>query len=220
MRIASSNSATVVIGRDSPGMGGGRYLAGMLPVRSDGDHENPVPGIPNVVRAPRREKLIVAPGIPALRDAPLRPRLSLTALPDRVDRLDQTCDLPVLPGAFVPAAYSIDLRKKVAEAVARGDRTQGEVARDMGVGVATVVRVWRMARTTGVLPGKRQPPSSRRRALDEDGDAKLKELVANTPDATEHELTDDLAAAGFVVSRSSVNRALRRLGLTRKKRPS
>lgn len=134
--------------------------------------------------------------------------------------MDQTCDLPVLPGAFVPAAYSIDLRKKVAEAVARGDRTQGEVARDMGVGVATVVRVWRMARTTGVLPGKRQPPSSRRRALDEDGDAKLKELVANTPDATEHELTDDLAAAGFVVSRSSVNRALRRLGLTRKKRPS
>lgn len=41
------------------------------PEFNDCDHENPVPGTPNVARAPLPEKLTVAPGAPRLMDAPL-----------------------------------------------------------------------------------------------------------------------------------------------------
>lgn len=120
----------------------------------------------------------------------------------------------------MPAAYSMDFRKKVMQAVERGDRTQQEVADAFEIGIATVGRLRRRKRETGALAPKPQLPSPKRRAIDAHGDEHLRAMAMANPDATELELTDLMTDDGFPLSRSSVNRALTRLGLTRKKRRS
>ena len=119
----------------------------------------------------------------------------------------------------MPTAYSLDLRKKVVEACARGDRTQRQVAADFGIGIATVVRFVIRARQ-GRLRYERPKTVPSRRVLDAAGEQKLLDLVRATPDASELELVDDLAKAGLRVSASTVNRVLHRHGFTRKKRLS
>ena len=119
----------------------------------------------------------------------------------------------------MPVAYSLDLRRKVVEACARGDRTQHQVAEDFGIGIASVVRFVIRAKN-GKLAYERPRVIPSRRVLDDAGEQALLELVRATPDATERELADDLAMTGRRVSRSTVSRALHRLGWTRKKRPT
>ncbi len=122
----------------------------------------------------------------------------------------------------MPAAYSKDLRERVVAAYESGVGDQVEVARRFDVGEATVRRWWALKRKTGSVAPKR-PPAVRpdRRALNAEGEAKLAALVAATPDASEEELARDMAEQhGIHICRSTVNRALRRLNLTRKKRYS
>ena len=108
----------------------------------------------------------------------------------------------------MPTAYSLDLRKKVVEACARGDRTQRQVAADFGIGIATVVRFVIRARQ-GRLRYERPKTVPSRRVLDAAGEQKLLDLVRATPDASELELVDDLAKAGLRVSASTVNPRVR-----------
>jgi transposase len=119
----------------------------------------------------------------------------------------------------VPSAYSLDLRTKVVEACARGDRTQQQVAHDFGIGIASVVRYVIRARQGNLAyePAKTVPS---RRVLDDAGEQQLLDLARATPDATESELVDALAELDLHVSRSTVNRILHRHGFTRKKRPT
>ena len=117
----------------------------------------------------------------------------------------------------MPPAYSLDFRRKVVDACARGARTQRQVAEDFGIGIASVVRFVIRAKN-GKLAYERPKIIPSRRVLDDAGEKALLELVRATPDATERELADDLAMTGRRVSRSSVSRALHRLGWTRKKR--
>lgn len=116
----------------------------------------------------------------------------------------------------MPGAYSADLRKKVVEANARGDRTQHEIADDFGIGVASVVRFVARARQ-GRLAYVRPSTVPSRRALDAAGEERVLALARATPDASEVELADELANEGIHVSRSTVNRVLKRHGMTRKK---
>lgn len=122
----------------------------------------------------------------------------------------------------MPGAYSKDLRERVVAAYESGVGDQVEVARRFAVGEATVRRWWALKRKTGSVAPK-TPAAFRpaRRVLDADGEAKLAALVAATPDASEDELALEMAEThGIRVSRSTVNRTLRRLKLTRKKRLS
>lgn len=122
----------------------------------------------------------------------------------------------------MPAAYSKDLRERVVAAYESGVGDQVEVAQRFAVGEATVRRWWALKRKTGSVAPK-APAADRpdRRALDADGEAKLAALVAATPDASEEELARDMAEQHDIhICRSTVNRTLRRLQLTRKKRLS
>jgi transposase len=130
----------------------------------------------------------------------------------RVNRDDQR-------GVVVPNAYSVDVRRKVVEACARGDRTQRQVARDFGIGIASVVRFVIRARQ-GKLAYERARTVPSRRRLDEAGELRLLALARDTPDATGPELVDALFSEGLRVSRSTVDRILQRHGFTRKKRRS
>jgi transposase len=113
-------------------------------------------------------------------------------------------------------AYSEDLRKKIVEAVERRAMKESEVARLFGVSFSSVkryVRKFRQGRplSPGKAPGKRPKVDERARRLLE---ADLKER----PFAKLYQRCEYLEAlAGLRVSRSTLCRALKRMGFTRKK---
>jgi transposase len=117
-------------------------------------------------------------------------------------------------------ARSLDLRERVAAACDEGSRSQPEIAEDFGVSLSFVTKLLRRRRLTGSIAAKLHAggfPS----AVDAGAEAALRSLVRDDPDATLAELRDGLAARRDV--RRSVPvicRALKRLGLPRKKRRS
>ena len=114
------------------------------------------------------------------------------------------------------AAYSMDLRVRIAAACDAGDETRAEIADRFAVSESWVRRLLQRRRTTGSLApkphGGGQPPAFDAAAAD-----RLRRAVATTPDATLQELA---RASGVPCSTSAVDRTLRRLGITRKKRRS
>lgn len=101
--------------------------------------------------------------------------------------------------------YSIDFRQKVLEIKNKEGLTFGETAKRFGVGIASLVR-W-CARIDPVM--KRRKPATKidREALQKD--------VTTYPDAYQHERAKRLG-----VSQQGIHDALRRLGVTYKKKPS
>jgi transposase len=111
-------------------------------------------------------------------------------------------------------AYSLDLRERVARAADQGDLTQRAIADRFGVSERWVRKLLRQRRLTGSLAPKPHAGGHPRR-LDDDADQRLRQAVAQAPDATLDELRQ---ACGLTVTLTSVWRALRRLRLTRKKK--
>jgi transposase len=111
------------------------------------------------------------------------------------------------------AAYSIDLRERVVAACDEGVDTSAEIAERFSVSESWIRRLLQRRRETGSIAPKPhsggQPP-----AFDGEAAARLRAAVAADPDATLKELA---AASRIACSTSAVDRALRRLGITRKK---
>jgi transposase len=118
------------------------------------------------------------------------------------------------------AAVSVQVREAIVRAVEEQGLTYQATADLLGVGYATVNRVLsRYRRTNSVEPmpkggGWASPIQGRIADL-------LHEIVAAMSDATVEELTSALQKrARIKTSRSAVQRALHRLGYSRKKSPS
>jgi transposase len=110
--------------------------------------------------------------------------------------------------------YSKDLRERVAAAVDHGEGSQREIARRFRVSLTFVFRLLRRRREAGTLDPKPHggcPPP----ALGPDELRRLEELIREKPDATLEQLRQ---RGGFRCSLTTLWRALRRLGLTRKKK--
>ncbi|HXT88843.1 MAG TPA: IS630 family transposase [Trebonia sp.] len=110
--------------------------------------------------------------------------------------------------------YSKDLRERVVAAVDHGEGSQREIARRFRVSLTFVFRLLRRRRDAGTLDPKPHggcPPP----ALDSDELQRLAELIRKRPGATLERLRE---SGGFRCSLTTVWRALRRLGLTRKKK--
>jgi transposase len=118
----------------------------------------------------------------------------------------------------MPRACSADLRERVLAAYEAGEGSQAEVARRFRIGGRTLSRWLQAARTEGrrgpKVPGRRRAPLGGQAAA-------LAELVAEQGDATLSEYAERLAArTGVRRSLAAVCRALKALGLVRKKRRS
>jgi transposase len=102
----------------------------------------------------------------------------------------------------------------------REKRTYADIAALTGVGVATVNRVLRLQREKGsTAPAK--PGGGNRSPIRGKVEHRLRDLVASMPDATVREFAEALEKAERLrTSRPSVQRALKRMGYSRKKRPS
>ncbi len=119
---------------------------------------------------------------------------------------------PIMPGA-----YSADLRERVLRACECGRLSRARIAKLFQVGETTIYRwlqEWRAEGRRAAKPHAGGPaPRLDAAALD-----KLQELVAESNDLTLTEYAAKLAErAGVQVAGSTVCRALRKLGLPRKK---
>jgi transposase len=114
-------------------------------------------------------------------------------------------------------AYTAELRERVLLACERGGLSRSRIAGLFGVGESTVYR-WRQTwRTEGRREAKPHAGGPAPR-LDEAALDKLKELVTERNDRTLAEYAAGLAErAGVTASGPTVCRALKTLGLTRKK---
>lgn len=115
-------------------------------------------------------------------------------------------------------ALSLDLRRRIVATYEQGDATQAEVAQRFSVGPATVERLVRRKRETGSLEPRPHGGGQAPRLTEADR-ALLLGWFREEPDLTQQEVAQRLSAQGRPVSQPTVGRALRRLGITRKKRP-
>ena len=109
-------------------------------------------------------------------------------------------------------AYSMDLRERVVAACDRGEGTREEIAKRFRVGVAWVYRLLQRRRRTGSIEPKPHG-GGQKPAFDPPAAERLRQAVADRPDATWEELRE---VVGVACGTSAVHRALERLGLPRK----
>ena len=116
-------------------------------------------------------------------------------------------------------AYSFDLRKRIVDAVRRGDQTKREIAGLFGVNESFIYKLLRQKRERGdIAPLPHDGGASAK--LTETDLLTLIDLVAETPDATLEELRQQMKKkVGVEVSLSTICRALQAVELTLKKRP-
>lgn len=102
----------------------------------------------------------------------------------------------------------------------RDGRTYEEIADMTAVGYATVNRVLRLQRETGGTAALK-PGGGNLSPIRGKVERRLHALVQKMPDATVREFAEALQRAeDLATSRPSVQRALKRMGYSRKKRPS
>jgi transposase len=112
-------------------------------------------------------------------------------------------------------AYSEDLRRKIVDAIERG-MPKAQAARTFGVGISTLKRYATKAQKGEPLePGK---APGKRPKMDERVSKLLEEDLKEHPFATLRERCEYVEAiSGVSVSRSTMCRAIARIGSTRKK---
>jgi transposase len=112
-------------------------------------------------------------------------------------------------------AYSVDLRRKIVEAVQRG-MSKAQAACAFGVGISSVKRYVNMAQKgEGLLP-KKAPGKERK--LDQGATRLLEEDLNRRPEATHRQRAKQLEELlGVQVSEATICRAVKRLDYTRKK---
>lgn len=114
-------------------------------------------------------------------------------------------------------AYSVDLRQKIIDAYNQGNISQRKLAQQFNVALSFVQKLLKQYRETGNIAPKvrtKQTPIK----LTPDQLAILRDLVIKNNDATLDELRIWLAEeTGVLIGRSTVDRMIKRLNLTRKK---
>ena len=117
------------------------------------------------------------------------------------------------------AAYSLDLRKRIVEAVARQIGSKRKIAELFGVHESFIYKLLRQKRDRGDIAPLPHGGGAHAK-LSEDQLRQLPELVTALPDATLDELREQLKKkARVAVSLSTLCRGLQALGLARKKSP-
>jgi transposase len=110
--------------------------------------------------------------------------------------------------------YSQDLRQRVLDTVQRGEGSSRQIARRFLVSISFVTRLLRTHRSTGSLEPKPHG-GGHPAALGPEDLERLRELIRQQPDATLEECRQRL---GSDCSLMTISRALRKLGLPRKKK--
>lgn len=117
-------------------------------------------------------------------------------------------------------AYSIDLRQKIVDAYATGHVSQRQLAQQFQVALSFIHKLLKQQRETGSIAPKKRTQQTPLKLTSEQL-AVLEQLVEAKNDATLEELRNQLQQkTGVLVSRSTIDRMLTKLGLTVKKNAS
>ena len=115
-------------------------------------------------------------------------------------------------------AYSLDLRQKIVDAYAEGNVSQRQLAKQFRVALSFVEKLLKQHRETGnIAPLVRteQTPTK----LNPEQLTVLEQIVVENNDATLDELRNYLEQkTGVLIGRSTVDRMLKKLNLTVKKK--
>jgi transposase len=115
------------------------------------------------------------------------------------------------------AAYSLDLRERIVDAVERNDKSKREIAKLFGVHESFIYKLLRQKRQLDHIAPLPHGGGATAK-LTQDHVAKLAQLVALTPDATLDDLRQHMRKqARLDISASTICRGLQALGLSRKK---
>jgi transposase len=118
----------------------------------------------------------------------------------------------------MPAPLSLDLRERILGALLSADATQKEIALRFCVGKATVGRLARLYRETESVAPK--PHAGGRIPLLSLSDYnQVVDWYDKEPDLTQQQIASRYESMGRPMSQQTVSRSLRRLNITRKKRP-
>jgi transposase len=113
------------------------------------------------------------------------------------------------------SAYSVDLRRRIVSSV-EGGMPKARAARTFSVSLSSVKRYVEKARRGGSLVPKKRPGSAAK--LDESAMRLLEEDLGERPFVSLRERCEYIGAmTGLSVSRSTMCRAIARIGPTRKK---
>ena len=116
-------------------------------------------------------------------------------------------------------AYSLDLRERVVRACDDRLGTREEIAEMLGVSVSFITKLLRRRRDEKTIAAKPHAGGGKP-SLDRADLKRVRELVGEQPDATLAELCRRLQdRTGKAVQSWTMCRALRRVGLVRKKSP-
>jgi transposase len=116
-------------------------------------------------------------------------------------------------------AYSLDLRERVVRACDERAGTQPEIAEMLGVSVSFITKLLQRRAQHKTIAAKAHSGGGKPSMAEQDLQ-RVQELVADQPDATLVELCERLHKLGGAAVRSwTMCRALKRLGLVRKKSP-
>jgi transposase len=115
-------------------------------------------------------------------------------------------------------AYSLDLRQKIVDAYAEGNLSQRQLAKQFRVALSFVEKLLKQQRDTGKIAPKvrtQQTPTK----LNSEQLSVLAQLVEANNHATLVELREQLhQKTGVVIGRSTVDRMVKKLNLTVKKK--
>jgi transposase len=115
------------------------------------------------------------------------------------------------------AAYSLDLRQRIVDAVERKDKSKREIAKLFGVHESFIYKLLRQKRLLDHIAPLPHGGGATAK-LTQDHCLKFSDLVALTPDATLDQLRQQLKKkARLEISASTICRGLQALGLPRKK---
>ena len=118
----------------------------------------------------------------------------------------------------MPAAYPMELRKRVVEAHENGEGSFRELAERFKVGEASVNRWVSLKRRTGSLEPRARTGRVRERLVSPEGERFIEDVLRTIPDTSAPELVAAYEEEfGVRMSESTMKRTLRALGYTRKR---
>jgi putative transposase len=115
-------------------------------------------------------------------------------------------------------AYSVDLRQKIIDVYTQTEISQRQISKQFNVALSFVQKLLKQYRETGNIAPKQRSQQTPNK-LNQSQLNILREIVVKNNDATLEELRLLLAKeTGMIIGRSTVDRMICRLKLTRKKK--
>jgi transposase len=120
----------------------------------------------------------------------------------------------------MPAPLSLDIRTRFINAYLAGEGSLRELGRRFCIGEATADRWWSRFKATGEIEPR--PSGGSKSKISEDDEEVIRYLIDQNPDARIIDLLEVFKAelGRDDVSASALKRAIKRMGITRKKSPS